>query len=237
MFTNATITFWSLVMNGLADVDGFKICIQVCVLLGFPPLKVQRLSVTATTKPVQRAFYLRNINIMTRWHIGNRNLFINVLTVTFLSREWPETGWLTHSHPFWVTPESPLLSGGNQQHTRKILWTLSWVYKPSDYPMEIGSGNPCWSYRSQDLRPTKTVRGVEMHFSPPKLLKFFLNSPCWSPKQKCPLSCKRYKYIYVSLRLCVQNAVPAQPCVGKLGISLVLLNFLHCNFRLWFKTP
>ena len=44
-------------------------------------------------------------------------------------------------------------------------------------------------------------------------------------------------FIYVSLRLCVQNAVPAEPCVGKLGISLVLLNFLHCNFRLWFKTP
>ena len=44
-------------------------------------------------------------------------------------------------------------------------------------------------------------------------------------------------HIYVSLRLRVQNAVPAQPCVGKLGISLVLLNFLHCNFRLWFKTP
>ena len=42
--------------------------------------------------------------------------------------------------------------------------------------------------------------------------------------------------VYVSLRLRVQNAVPAQPCVGKLGISLVLLNFLHCNFRLWFKT-
>ena len=48
-----------------------------------------------------------------------------------------------------------------------------------------------------------------------------------------------YNYFatYVSLRLRVQNAVPAQPCVGKLGISLVLLNFLHCNFRLWFKTP
>ena len=42
---------------------------------------------------------------------------------------------------------------------------------------------------------------------------------------------------YVSLRLRVQNVVPAQPCVGKLGISLVLLNFLHCNFRLWFETP
>ena len=43
--------------------------------------------------------------------------------------------------------------------------------------------------------------------------------------------------IYVSLQLRVQNAVSAQPCVGKLGISLVLLNFLGCNFRLWFETP
>ena len=43
--------------------------------------------------------------------------------------------------------------------------------------------------------------------------------------------------IYVSLRLCVQNAVPAQPCVGKIRISLVLFNFLHCNFRLCFETP
>ena len=43
--------------------------------------------------------------------------------------------------------------------------------------------------------------------------------------------------LYVSLRLHVQNVVPAQPCVGKIQISLVLLNFLHCNFRLWFETP
>ena len=42
---------------------------------------------------------------------------------------------------------------------------------------------------------------------------------------------------YVSLRLRVQNAVSAQPCVGKFRISLVLFNFLHCNFRLWFETP
>ena len=46
------------------------------------------------------------------------------------------------------------------------------------------------------------------------------------------LSIVPWLFIYVSLRLRVQNAVPAQPCVGKLGISLVLLNFLHCNFRL-----
>ena len=54
-------------------------------------------------------------------------------------------------------------------------------------------------------------------------------------KFKCFLGVLNRKY--VSLRLRVQNAVPAQPCVGKLGISLVLLNFLDCNFRLWFETP
>ena len=46
-----------------------------------------------------------------------------------------------------------------------------------------------------------------------------------------------FKIIYVSLRVRVQNAVPAQPCVGKIRISLVLFNFLHCNFRSWFETP
>ena len=40
MFTNETNKFWSLVMTGLADVDGYKICIKVCVWLGFPPLNI-----------------------------------------------------------------------------------------------------------------------------------------------------------------------------------------------------
>ena len=35
-----------------------------------------------------------------------------------------------------------------------------------------------------------------------------------------------------ALQLRMQNAVSAQPCVGKLRISLVLFNFLDCNFRL-----
>ena len=55
------------------------------------------------------------------------------------------------------------------QHTRKTRGTLSWVYKPSNNPIVIGGGNPCWLYRSQDLRPTKTVQNVEMHIPPPKL--------------------------------------------------------------------
>ena len=38
MFTNATNKFWSLVMNGLVDVDWLRICIQVCMWLGFQPL-------------------------------------------------------------------------------------------------------------------------------------------------------------------------------------------------------
>ena len=44
------------------------------------------------------------------------------------------------------------------QHTRKTLGTLSWVYKPSNNPIVIGAGNPCWSYQSQDLRPTRTIQ-------------------------------------------------------------------------------
>ena len=48
---------------------------------------------------------------------------------------------------------------------------------------------------------------------------------------------RKFANKYVSLQLCMQNAVSAQPCVGKLGISLVLLNFLDCKFRLWFETP
>ena len=42
---------------------------------------------------------------------------------------------------------------------------------------------------------------------------------------------------YVRFQLLVENAVSAQPYVGKLGISLVLLNFLGCNFGWWFETP
>ena len=38
MFTNATNKFWSLIMIGLADADGFEICIQDCILPGFRPL-------------------------------------------------------------------------------------------------------------------------------------------------------------------------------------------------------
>ena len=38
MFAYATNKLWNLVINGLADVDGFKIYIQVCVWLAFPPL-------------------------------------------------------------------------------------------------------------------------------------------------------------------------------------------------------
>ena len=81
-------------------------------------------------------------------------------------------------------------------------------------------------------------------------LKVFMTSlhvECWNQKSRIAWDCKRNGngtwtrngnngFIYVSPQLRVQNAVSAQPCVGKLQISLVLLNFLHCNFRLWFET-
>ena len=45
---------------------------------------------------------------------------------------------------------------------------------------------------------------------------------------------KKYKshFAYACKMRC-----PLNLCVGKFQISLVLLNFLHCNFRLWFETP
>ena len=58
-----------------------------------------------------------------------------------------------------------------KQHTRKTLGTLSWVYKPSDNPIVFGASNPCWLYRSQDLRPTKTIKGIETHIPPPICMK------------------------------------------------------------------
>ena len=42
MFTNATNEYGSLVMTGLADVDGFKIYMQMCMWLGFRPLIILR---------------------------------------------------------------------------------------------------------------------------------------------------------------------------------------------------
>ena len=78
---------------------------------------------------------------------------------------------------------------------------------------------PC-TVRTGGINPTGMVSCA--HIFSKKLAKIFQINPLTR---------------YVSLRLRVQNAVPAQPCVRKLGISLVLLNFLHCNFRLWFKTP
>ena len=54
-----------------------------------------------------------------------------------------------------------ILSKGSKpenQHTRVTLGTLSWVYKPSNYHMVIGSSSPCWSYQSQDLWPAKNKR-------------------------------------------------------------------------------
>ena len=62
---------------------------------------------------------------------------------------------------------------------------------------------------------------------------FQVFSPLAYPPHHIPKGLK----VYVSLRLRMQNAVSTQPCVGKFRISLVLLNFLHCNFRLWFETP
>ena len=69
--------------------------------------------------------------------------------------------------------KASLFQGSKQedQHTRKTFGTLSWVYKPSNKPIVFGASNPCWSYRLQDLHPTKTM-DVKMHIPPPKCDSF-----------------------------------------------------------------
>ena len=70
MFTNATNKFWSLIMTSLADVDGFKICIQVWVWLSFRSL----ISTTQTMKRkplISQKLQLVSIqqNIQSYWAI------------------------------------------------------------------------------------------------------------------------------------------------------------------------
>ena len=59
---------------------------------------------------------------------------------------------LPHRHNTEICPDSKIIlfqgSKLENQHTRKTCRILSWVYKPSDNPIVIGGGNPCWSYRS-----------------------------------------------------------------------------------------
>ena len=46
-----------LVMTGLADVDGFKICIQVCMWLGFRPLILGNSTITGTHECVGKCLF------------------------------------------------------------------------------------------------------------------------------------------------------------------------------------
>ena len=115
---------------------------------------------------------------------------------------------------------------------------------------------PCTPSQQPHMPPTATMPPPQPHMPPynhacPPTTHPPRNHTCPPVYHACPPGqnhrCLR-KYnlaptllrvvnIIVSLRLRVQNAVSAQPCVGKFRISLVLLNFLHCNFRLWFETP
>ena len=101
----------------------------------------------------------------------------------------------------------------------------------------MGIPSPSAPSATSPAAPPSVSAGVRSSSTPdaiPFPMFVSVNSDSPSPKKKD--NKKRLK-TYVSLRLRVQNAVSAQPCVGKFRISLVLLNFLHCNFRLWFETP
>ena len=55
-----------------------------------------------------------------------------------------------------------------------------------------------------------------------------IQSKYWSYTESLCKAENLIPQIYVRFQLIVQNVVSSQPCVRKLGISLVLLNFLGC---------
>ena len=87
------------------------------------------------------------------------------------------------------------------------------------------------------MHPLYLAKPLPQTFS--KTLLEPLPQPLFQPLHEplCESIFKLFHNIYVSLQLLVQNEVPAQPCVGKLQISLDLLTFFDCKFRWWFETP
>ena len=90
-----------------------------------------------------------------------------VLNITWKSSE--DHALHIHNAAIHQDSKTSLFQGSKQEdhHTRKTLGTLSWVYKPGNNPIVFGASIPCWSYWSQDLRPTKTV-GIKTHIAVPK---------------------------------------------------------------------
>ena len=49
-------------MNGLTDVDGFKICFRECVWLGFPPLIIELIEWDKENYMIVKKFGIQNHN-------------------------------------------------------------------------------------------------------------------------------------------------------------------------------
>ena len=127
--------------------------------------------------------------------------------------------------PRWIPAPRPLLRWEfSGIHWQQSLWRFYPMRKISSAWINAEKAGEYHKNTKNWYSPVKTVFTCENWYSP-------VNTRFWQVNTiNVPIP-------YVSLCLCVQNVVPAQPCVGKIRISLVLLNFLHCNFRLWFETP
>ena len=128
---------------------------------------------TPEHKTLNNALVTTNKVISITWKLS-----INHASLTYITQKYVRI-----ARPFYLRDRNWKINTPERH-----CGTSSWVYKPSDLPTMIGGGNPCWSYRSQNLHPTKTVQDTKMPFPPPKLSKFFRNSPCQSyQSSKCML--------------------------------------------------
>ena len=85
-------------MTGLADVDGFKIFMQVCVWLGFPPLAIVAVrfysSFCAYFTHKNTVLPLFNFDYVPNWAVGGGGVG-SLLLIQFLKkkRQWRTANW------------------------------------------------------------------------------------------------------------------------------------------------
>ena len=115
IFTNATNKFWSLVMTGLADVDGFKISIQVCMWPGFPPL-MKWISKVLVAKGELKHFYEYFYLFQKICFIGHK---------TFLQVQWYPLSYDESITMAMLLLKRVVYSENYKRHTSSVVYLLS----------------------------------------------------------------------------------------------------------------
>ena len=109
-----------------------------------------------------------------------------------------------------------------------------WAGTPSRYtPWQVHplAGTPPWAGTPRQVHPPGQVHPLGKEHPPGAVHAGRYGQQVGGTHPTGMHSCFRSRswFRYVRFQLSVQNVVSPQPCLRKLGISLVLLNFLGCK--------